>query len=334
MIKQNCNYQLLVVEDNPGDRLIIEDFLEEKFSGHQLHFAESFGSVKTVLKCKNTFDLILMDLSLPDAGGEKLVEKMIQLAGNVPIIVLTGYADIHFSVKALTLGITDYIIKDELSENLLYKSVVYSIERKKIQSKLAESEKRYSDIFSFSPIPMFVYDLQTSIFVFVNTAAQELYGYTENEFLKMKYSELEHEISIQNDQYLKHIVDLFFTGKKKHVKKNGEVIFVEIRSADINFGGSKKRLIIIQDKTEQLKYIMAIEERNKALQEIAWIQSHVIRSPLARLKGLLNLLSHTVTEKEKNEILDLIYKSADDLDSVIEDITIKSSDSNFRKKSD
>jgi FixJ family two-component response regulator len=58
-----------------------------------------------------------------------------------PIIILTGYADIDFSIQSISRGISDYILKDDLNANMLYKSIIYTIERKKSFLLIEELEK-------------------------------------------------------------------------------------------------------------------------------------------------------------------------------------------------
>jgi signal transduction histidine kinase len=67
---------------------------------------------------------------------------VVDLSAESPVIVLTGYSDLSFGVKSLALGISDYILKEELTAALLHKSISYSRERKKISSELERSEKQ------------------------------------------------------------------------------------------------------------------------------------------------------------------------------------------------
>src|SRR6202000_1221748 len=96
------------------------------------------------------FDVILLDLPLPDKTGLPLINEVVTLSPGIPVIVLTGYTDIAFSVKSLALGIADYLLKDELTTMMLYKSIIYSTERKKVMLALEESEKKYGDLFHLS----------------------------------------------------------------------------------------------------------------------------------------------------------------------------------------
>lgn len=106
---------ILVVEDNPGDIILIEEYLRSKIAHATIHQALNFTDAKKRLLQKNDLDIILLDLSLPDAGGESLIRDMITLASETPIIILTGYSDQEFSIKTLSLGIADYLVKDELN---------------------------------------------------------------------------------------------------------------------------------------------------------------------------------------------------------------------------
>ncbi len=136
-------FSILVIEDNPGDFELIEEFLREQIEAPVIARAQSYKEAKVRL-CdeKIAFNLILLDLSLPDKTGSVLIEDIVHKSNNVPVIVLTGYDDFAFGVKSISLGVSDYILKDELNALTLYKTIIYSLERRKIVSSLEESEKR------------------------------------------------------------------------------------------------------------------------------------------------------------------------------------------------
>jgi PAS domain S-box-containing protein len=77
--------------------------------------------------------------------------------------------------------------------------------------------------------------------------------------------------------------------------------------------------IFFKDVTERRKYINAIENHNETLRQIAWSQSHEVRSPLVRIMGLVNLVQELELDASAQliEILDMIVLSANDLDAVI-----------------
>jgi len=137
------HFSILVIEDNPGDFLLIEEFLHEQIEAPVITHAQNYKAAKASLSGeKITFNVILLDLSLPDKTGSDLIADIVYESNNVPVIVLTGYDDFAFGVKSISLGVSDYILKDELTSLTLYKTIIYSLERRKIVSSLEESEKR------------------------------------------------------------------------------------------------------------------------------------------------------------------------------------------------
>jgi PAS domain S-box-containing protein len=328
MDKEDRSLHLLVVEDNRGDLLLIEDFLFEKISSPSIQEAKTFREAKHFLETGNRYDAILLDLSLPDKSGEDLLDDIVKISKSIPVIVLTGYSDIAFGIKSLSLGIADYLLKDELTATSLYKSILYSIERKEVASHLKESEKRYRDLFHLSPQPMWLYDTETWAFLDVNQSAVMHYGYTKDEFLSMSILDISPPGDVEKvkEGIFRLRMNIPSSPQEvfQHRKKDGEIIKVEMKSNIIDFEGKKAEIVLAHDITERINYISDIVDKNERLQEIAWIQSHVVRAPLARLMGLVNAISDSVEdEKDYQKLYRLIMKSANELDGIIRDIAHK-----------
>ncbi|WP_439504359.1 PAS domain S-box protein [Sediminibacterium sp.] len=336
MIKDKKAYKILIIEDNPGDFLLISDYLEEQISKPTIFHTVNFKETKQILETAETlFDVVLLDLSLPDKSGELLVEEILLLCTNIPVIILTGYTDVDFSINSISKGIADYLLKDELNAESLYKSIIYCIERLKKNNELTESEKRYSDLFHLSPLPMWVYDIDTLEFLDVNDAAQKHYGYTEEEFLSMTLQNIRPKedmpyFEAQLDLAKKHAFE-YMSGVFRHIKKNGEIINVDVQSNYISYKGRNARVILVNDITERLEYISAIETKNKELQHIAWLQSHVIRAPVAKIMGIVDLIKKLqLSTEEKESLLADLVTCAEELDNVIHDIAQKTHDARLK----
>lgn len=331
MKKDETSYHILVVEDNLGDFVILEDYLSEHLLNLRIKHVQSFKCASEVfLDGSNHFDLVFLDLSLPDKSGENLVIEMAKFVKEIPLIVLTGFADIEFGSRSLGLGATDYLVKDDLSPAILYKSLLYNIQRVKIVSELKESKSKYADLFQLNPSPIFVYDQEKSKIIDVNNASVKKYGYSREEFLSMSFEDLSlnqadnESASLVDDSWVPNRHSYLFSAK--HFKKSGELMDVEFSPAKIKINNRDADLILINDITENLKYIRRVEEQNTTLKEIAWIQSHVVRAPLARLMGLINLIE-TLEEdlsEESKELLEFIKVSADELDGIVREISNKS----------
>jgi len=132
---------ILIIEDNLGDFILVEDFLFEQIEAPVISHCVSYSDAKELLSLRDgAFDVILLDLSLPDKTGAPLITEILGLSKGAPVIVFTGYTDFTFGVKSLSLGISDYILKEDLTSMSLYKSIVYNIERKHFISALETSE--------------------------------------------------------------------------------------------------------------------------------------------------------------------------------------------------
>lgn len=317
-------HTVLVIDDNLGDFILINDYLEEQFGELNIIHADCFSEAKKVLEGNtHIFDIILLDLSLPDKNGEELISEIILISSETPVTVLTGYSDIEFGIKSLSLGVADYLLKDDITAISLYKSIIYTIERKRKELELEESEKRYSDLFHMSPQPMWVYDADSLQFQDVNAAAIQHYGYSRNEFLMMSMSDIlskvNHQSIINLNQELIEVIE-----NCQHQKKNGEIIQVELKRNNITFKGKKSGMIVINDVTKIRDYINTIEKQNLKLQEIAWMQSHVVRAPLARMMGIIDFMNDDLlSETEKQELLTNLLSSANELDKIVRDISNK-----------
>lgn len=202
-------------------------------------------------------------------------------------------------------------------------------DRKLAELAIQESEEKYRNLFNLSPTPMWVYDTRTLCFLDANEAAIKAYGYSKEEFLAMTLKDIRLEEDMAElEKVLDEAVKAggFYQFVTRHVKKNGEVIFVDVQGNSIDQDKNGLRIILATDISERLNYIKAVEEQNAKLREISWIQSHVVRAPLARMMGLINLLDNSTFSGQvnKEDVLGYLATSAHELDRIIRDIVVKS----------
>lgn len=258
MALENKQYHFLVIEDNPGDFALIVDYLEEQFTSMDIMHTKSYAESMRVLGTTDKeFDVVLLDLSLPDKDGEGLIVELMNQCQDCPVIVLTGYGDISFSIRSIELGVSDYLLKDDITPGLLYKSIIYAIERKRIHQQLEESEKRYSNLFQMSPQPRFIIDPTTLNVIHVNNAAVEKYGYSENEFLTMSINDIRpsEELIRLDDQFETALrQDGKYNGIFRHETKTGEQLDVELYGSPIRLNDKVYRSLIAIDATEKLRF--------------------------------------------------------------------------------
>ena len=142
-------------------------------------------------------------------------------------------------------------------------------QEKKQSEALVLSESKYRNLFENNPEPMWIYDLETLRFLEVNDTAIVQYGYSREEFLGMTLKDIRPEEDIE--LLLKDVAltshPFSKAGIWRHVKKNGEIIFVEIISHHIEFEDRPARMVIINDITERKKIENALVESENSLNQ-------------------------------------------------------------------
>ncbi len=145
MYKKSIN--ILVVDDEIADRKLVKMLLAR--SQQPVEFVvtpagslnESFESLEN-----NDFDLVLLDLGLPDSQGLETIERFCQACPHIPVIVLTGLADEKTGVEAIKRGASDYLVKKKSFEDILIRAIRYSLERKQAYKKRDELLKRLETV--------------------------------------------------------------------------------------------------------------------------------------------------------------------------------------------
>jgi DNA-binding NtrC family response regulator len=100
----------------------------------------------------NNFDLILLDLNLPDSQGLSTFEEVQKIAGDIPIIIMSGMVDEDLAVCAVQKGAQDYLIKGQIDSQLLIRAILYAIERQKLKVKLQEALHQVKTLEGLLPI--------------------------------------------------------------------------------------------------------------------------------------------------------------------------------------
>lgn len=142
-IKPSLN--ILLVEDNPGDVIIFKEHL--KYSGINYQLTHS-ATLQNALRQteENEFDVILLDLGLPDSISLNSLKSIQSSTLTAPVIVMTGLDDEDTALLSLKEGAQDYLVKGNLNSENIIRSIRYSIERKKIQELQKKNTNQFSTL--------------------------------------------------------------------------------------------------------------------------------------------------------------------------------------------
>jgi len=142
----NNGLVILTVEDNPSDLFLLEHMLRSSgLEIRQLYSTDTIGEAYRLLQ-EREINLVLLDLSLPDSWGIHSFQRLRAVVQKIPVIILTGLSDMKVALEAIKEGAQDYLVKSELTEGLLAKTIQYSLERKRNLEYLQESNERFNTV--------------------------------------------------------------------------------------------------------------------------------------------------------------------------------------------
>lgn len=129
-------FNILLVEDNPGDAVLISEYLSKNALGQFNVFTEEkLSDAKNTLERKS-FDAIFLDLNLPDSNGLETFTEIQNFKPDIATIILTGLSDELIGMEAVKKGAQDYLVKDKINEEILGRAIFYAVARKKDQVRM------------------------------------------------------------------------------------------------------------------------------------------------------------------------------------------------------
>jgi len=147
--------RLLLVEDNAADARVVERHLKDAgLNNVTSDWVQTAADAIERLE-KVEYDLILLDLGLPDASGLQALRALRAVADLTPIIVLTGSDDYKQGLGAVREGAQDYLEKRRVNAGMLSRVVSYSVERNTFHRDLVRATRRYQDLFNNVPVSLF-----------------------------------------------------------------------------------------------------------------------------------------------------------------------------------
>ena len=246
--------RILMVEDNPGDVRLLREHLVGNRSVTEVFHVVHVERLALALQSldEGVFEVVLLDLSLPDSQGISTLTKMHAARPGMPIVVLTSLDDEILGLQLLQRGAQDYLVKGEVTGALLRRSLRYAVERKRAEVELRRSEVFLESIVENIPHMIFVKDAGELRFVRFNKAGEELLGHTRQNLIGKSDYEL----------FPKEEAD-FFTGADRDVLRNREVLDIPeepILTKGKGLRSLHTKKIPIFDENHQPIYLLGISE--------------------------------------------------------------------------
>ncbi len=122
--------RVLLVEDDDGDALLVEELLRDVDAPVVVLRARSLGQARTIL---SEAACVLLDLGLPDSRGLQGLRQLLELDPEAAIVVLTGEANEYLGEQAVRAGAQDYLVKGEVAGHMLHRVIRYAVERRRAE---------------------------------------------------------------------------------------------------------------------------------------------------------------------------------------------------------
>jgi PAS domain S-box-containing protein len=339
----------LLIEDNPGDARLIGEMMAEAGNGSsRMKWADRLGAGLQAL-IEGEFDIVLLDLALPDSQGIDTLSAVRTAAPGVPVVVLTGLDDENAAMESLRRGAQDYLVKGKFDGVLLLRAIRYARERKRIEKTLRESEERFRMKVENSFVGIFI--VRNGRIVFRNPEQKRLFGKMPEFFLLREFQDIHPEDrkkfsalcdAIDSGETITMEMDLRFYPYGRGAE-GVEMRWVLIRTSPIRYEGQGAILVNMVDitRSKEMEHNAMIREKMAVLGHAISGIAHEIRNPLSGINIHLSVLEKLhqqadgLGEEEREEakrITDDIKSASLRIEDVIKKVMDFSKPSAFRLK--
>lgn len=286
----NKSISLLLVEDNPGDaRLLKENLADAETARFEITCVDHLDAAIKNLS-EGHFEIVLLDLSLPDSHGLETFTKAFEHSQGVPIVVMSGLSDETVAVKAVQGGAQDYLVKGQSDTGVIVRAIHYAIERKKAQQSLNDSEEKHRAISQAAMDAIIMLDNDGKIIEW-NRAAEGMFAYSREEAFGKEIHELlvperYHDLCKKGFARFKKTGEGSAVGnltKLEAVRKDGTEFPVELSISAVKIKDRWHAIGIVRDITER-------EEMEKMKSEFLSIASHELRTPMTSIKNAVEII--------------------------------------------
>lgn len=223
----------------------------------------------------NDYDIILADHRLPGWRGMDALAILRRLGKDIPFLLVTDTLGEEAAAECMEQGVTEYVSKDQFARlpmavKRAHEGKILREARVRAEHALREGEASFRLLFANNPLPMWVYETESLRLLQVNDAAIARYGYSREEFLQARITDMQPpEDILRLSQALEaQAAGVPFSGEWRHLLRGGQIIDVEVRSHKLEFAGCHAVLVVAQDITERKQAEEALRESEARHREL------------------------------------------------------------------
>jgi|AntRauTorckE6833_2_1112554.scaffolds.fasta_scaffold12289_2 two-component system sensor histidine kinase UhpB len=285
--------KVLLIEDSPSDTLLVRASLSAAVDARfEVTAADHLKRAMELVNAR-AFDVILLDLGLPDTQGIETFERMHTIATHIPIIVMSGLGDEEVAMRAVQHGGQDYFPKGVPLDDLLPRSIRYAIERHRAQTErdlharaVKEVSEKYTELYDFAPVGYFTLDASSTV-ITANLTGADLVGFEQPLVVGLFFSML--VIPEKRQDFLIFLERVF-------AKNHSQTIDTEI---SLNDGKTCSVSIHARRSTDDQECLIAVADISERV-AIRKQQATLLRQSRKQERRLRNL-SHQIMDVQEEE---------------------------------
>ncbi len=266
-------YQLLLVEDDPGDAGLIRHALrDERFGRFEATWVPTLGEARDRLNAQD-FDAVLLDLTLPDSQGLETVRGGLEVARDVPVVVLTGRDDEELALRILEMGAQDYLVKGRHDNDALLRALRHALARARTERALRRSEALLAGIMDSAEDAIWAATWPDQHILFISPAIELIYGRSRDDFQANPL--LWFEVILPEDQPIsvsgqRELQRSGYADVEYRIHRpDGEVVWVRDRSKVVlpQGGGGQRVDGVVSDITRRRRAEQRLQEHAAQLEQ-------------------------------------------------------------------
>jgi PAS domain S-box-containing protein len=273
-----------MIDDDEDDFFLVTELLRDISPGqYVLEWASTFQKGIDALE-NNTHDVFLVDYRLGPNTGIDILHRIQQMPNQLPVIMLTGKGDYKIDQEAMQAGAYDYLVKGEITADLLERSIRYALDEYNHRRTIEESEKKYYGIFEKAHDLIVLADCDRNI-IDANPAALRVLHYTREQMLQLHLRDL-FISKEQSEHFLDNICHNGSANTREYEFKTADnkklVVLINAVMLD---EAAQIFLCVIQDITEKKREEQEKQHREKFVitGRIARVIAHEVRNPLTNI---------------------------------------------------
>lgn len=300
---KNLCHKILLIEDDAADAGLICDMVESKEAECVVATTARLSSAIEMLR-KNPFEVVLLDLALPDSRGIETLRRLLEEGPPLPIVVLTVTADEELAAEAMSMGAQDYLVKGRFDADQLYRAMIYAMERSGYEQRLRESEEKYRELVENANSVVIQTDRKGTV-TFFNEYGRTLFGYSRDEIIGRDVRMLIPQTETGSGRDLEEMIgnilnnpDGFIENVNENVRKDGQRIWVSWRNRAVRDakGDVIGNLAIGQDVTERRRLEESLDIKSRTLEELNTALKVLLEQREGDKRGLEENISLNVKE--------------------------------------